>query len=128
MGNSCMSVFPKPRAWEQQDWNKTMDFFLIRWFLTATSGTKPIIVSAGHVYILLHQREKWRSTIQYGYSKTGNSCTSVFPNTHAWEQQEWNKTMRQRKTHRREAWVRKKAQRARIKEVPTAYHILIKIQ
>ena len=30
--------------------------FLIRWFLTATSGTKPIIVSAGHVYILLHQR------------------------------------------------------------------------
>ena len=32
--------------------------FLIRWFLTATSGTKPIIVSAGHVYILLHQREK----------------------------------------------------------------------
>ena len=33
-------------------------FFLIRWFLTATSGTKPIVVSAGHVYILLHQREK----------------------------------------------------------------------
>ena len=29
---------------------------LIRWFLMATSGTKPIIVSAGHVYILLHQR------------------------------------------------------------------------
>ena len=23
-----------------------------------TSGTKPIIVSAGHAYILLHQREK----------------------------------------------------------------------
>ena len=32
--------------------------YLIRWFFTATSGTKPIIVSAGHVYILLHQREK----------------------------------------------------------------------
>ena len=41
---------------------------LIRWFLTATSGTKPI-VSAGHVYILLHQRGKWGSTIQYGYRK-----------------------------------------------------------
>ena len=26
--------------------------------------------------------------------ETGNSCTSVFPNSHAWEQQEWNKTMR----------------------------------
>ena len=33
-------------------------FNLIRWFSTATTGTKPIIVSAGHVYILLHQREK----------------------------------------------------------------------
>ena len=26
--------------------------------LCSTSGTKPIIVSAGHVYILMHQREK----------------------------------------------------------------------
>ena len=42
-----------------------------RLFLTATSGTKPIIVSAGHVYILLHQREKRRSTLQYGYRKLG---------------------------------------------------------
>ena len=32
--------------------NKHGNFFLlIRWFLTATSGTKPIIVSAGNVYI-----------------------------------------------------------------------------
>ena len=44
---------------------------LIRWFLTATSGTKPIIVSAGHVYIILHQREKRGSTILYGYGKWG---------------------------------------------------------
>ena len=42
------------------------NFFLIRWFLTATSRTKPIIVAAWHIYILLHQREKWGSTIQYG--------------------------------------------------------------
>ena len=28
------------------------DFLKIIWFLTATSGTKPIIVSAGHVYSL----------------------------------------------------------------------------
>ena len=27
----------------------------------------------------------------------GNSCTSVFPNTRAWEQQDRNKTMKQRK-------------------------------
>ena len=40
-----------------RDKNKK-SFNLIRWFLAATSGTKPIIVSAGQVYILLHQREK----------------------------------------------------------------------
>ena len=92
---------------------------LIRWFLTATSGTKPILVN-----IPLHQREKWGSTIQYGYRKWGKSCTSVFQNTRAWEQQEWNKTMRQTNTDRRKAWVWKKVKRARNKEVPTAYHYL----
>ena len=35
-------------------------------------------------------------------------CTSGFPNTHAWEQQEWNKTIRQTKTLRRDARVWKK--------------------
>ena len=55
-------------------------FFLIRWFLTATSGTKPRIVSAGHVYILLHQREKGGSTIQYGYGKRGTHA-QVFSQT-----------------------------------------------
>ena len=54
-------------------------FFLISWFLTATSGTKPIIVSAGYVYILLHQREK-RSTIQYGNRKLGTHAR-VFSQT-----------------------------------------------
>ena len=39
----------------------------------------------------------------------GNSWTSVFPNTGAWEQQEWNNTMRQTKTVRREAWGWKKS-------------------
>ena len=34
--------------------NTTFKFILIRWFLTATSGIKPLIVSAEHVYILLH--------------------------------------------------------------------------
>ena len=56
------------------------DFNLIRWFLTATSGTKPIIMSAGHVYIILHQREKWGSTIQYGYRKRG-AHAQVFSQT-----------------------------------------------
>ena len=64
------------------------DFFFIRWFLTATSGIKPIIVSAGHVYILLHQREKRGSTIQYGYRKLGTHARVFSPNTSAWEQQE----------------------------------------
>ena len=35
----------------------------------------------------------------------GNSCTSVFPNTGARQQQEWNKIKKQTKTVRREAWV-----------------------
>ena len=56
----------------------TFSIVLIRWFLTATSGTKPIIVSAGHVYILLHQREKRGSTIQYGYSKWGTHARVFF--------------------------------------------------
>ena len=54
--------------------------FLIRWFLTATSGTKSIIVSAGHVYILLHQREERGSTIQHGYRKLGTHAR-VFSKT-----------------------------------------------
>ena len=41
----------------------------------------------------------------------GNSCTSVFPNTSAWQQQEWNKTKRQTKNVRREAWVWKDVKR-----------------
>ena len=32
----------------------------------------------------------------------GNSCTSVFPNTRTWEQQDLNKTMKQRKKVRRD--------------------------
>ena len=55
-------------------------FNLISWFLTATSGTKPIIVSAGHVYTLLHQREKRESTIQYGNRKRGTHAR-VFSQT-----------------------------------------------
>ena len=50
----------------------------------------------------------------------GNSCTSAFPNTHAWEQQERNKIKRQTKMVRREARVWKEAKRERTKEDPTA--------
>ena len=57
-----------------------LNFFLIKWFLTAASGTKPIIVSAGHVYILLHQTEKRGSTIHYGYRKWGTHAR-VFSQT-----------------------------------------------
>ena len=45
-----------------------------------TSATKPIIVSAGHVNILLHQREKRESTIQYGCKKRGTHAR-VFSQT-----------------------------------------------
>ena len=44
-----------------------------------------------------------------------NSCTSVFPNTWAWEQQEWNKIQKQMKKVGREAWVIKEVKRARKK-------------
>ena len=33
----------------------------------------------------------------------GNACTSVYPNTCAWEQQEQNKTKKHKKMARREA-------------------------
>ena len=52
----------------------------------------------------------------------GNSCTSVFPNTGAWEQQDLNKTMGQTKTIRREALSMEKSKAARKKEVSTPYH------
>ena len=48
-----------------------------------------------------------------------NSCKSVFPNTRAWEHHELNKIKKQTK---------KASMGGRKKEVPTAYHILIKIQ
>ena len=61
---------------------------LIRWFLTATSGTKPIIVSAGHVFYSLAKEREMRKYHLVWLQETGNSCTSVFPNTRAWKQQE----------------------------------------
>ena len=76
--------------------------FLIRLFLTSTSGTKPIIVSAGHVCILLHQREKWGSTIQYGYRKRGTH-TRVFSQTltHGNSKNEIRQWNRRRRTEER---------------------------
>ena len=73
----------------------------------------------------LFRLAKKEGTIQYG---NGNSYTSVFPNTRAWEQQDWNKIKKQTKKVRIEAWVWKEAMRARKKKVPTAYHIIIKLQ
>ena len=43
----------------------------------------------------------------------GNPCTSVFPNTRALEQQEWNKIKKQTKTERRETLVWEDVKRAR---------------
>ena len=82
--------------------------FLIRWFLTATSGTKPIIVSAWHVYILLHQREKWGSTIQYGYNKRGTH-TRVFSQTltHGNSKNEIRQWDRRRRTEERREYGKK---------------------
>ena len=48
----------------------------------------------------------------------GNSRSSVFPNTYAWEQQELNKIKKQTKKVRREACVWKEAKRARKKTSP----------
>ena len=78
--------------------------------------------------ICLIARAKKERTIQYGYRKWGTHARVFSPNTCAWEQQEWNKMKKHTKVVRRQAWVWKKAKRARKKEVPTAYHILTKIQ
>ena len=53
---------------------------LIRWFLTATLGTKPIIATPGHVYVLWHESERSGSTIKYGYRKVGTHAR-VFSQT-----------------------------------------------
>ena len=53
---------------------------LIRWILTATSGRKPIIVSAGHVLFSCTKERKKGSTIQYGYRKLGTHAR-VFSKT-----------------------------------------------
>ena len=90
-------------------------FFLIRWFLTATPGTRPVIVSAGHVYILLHQREKWGSTIQYGYRKRDTHARVLSQTlTHGNSKNEIWLWDRQRRTEERREYG-KKVQRARIK-------------
>ena len=49
---------------------------------------------------------------------------SVFQNTPAWEQQEWNNTKKQKNNERSEAGVRKVG----MKKNPTAYHYQIKMQ
>ena len=77
---------------------------LIKWFLTATSGTKPIIVSAGHVYILLHQRKKRGSAIQYGYRKRGTHAR-VFPQTLVHGKQKWIRRDRRRRTEERRVFL-----------------------
>ena len=69
-------------------------------------------------FLSMSFREKRRHHLVW-LSDMGNLCTSVFPNTHAWEQHERNNTKTQTKKVRREAWVWKEAKRARIKEVPT---------
>ena len=55
-----------------------------------------------------------------------NLCTSVFPNTYAWEQQEWNKIQKQLKKVRREAWVWKEVWKEKKYDLMT-YHYRIKI-
>ena len=92
---------------------KIKDFFLIGWFLTATSGTKPIIVFTGHVYILLHQLEKRGSSIQYGYRKRGTHARlfSLTP-THGNSKNEI-RTIKQTKTVRREGRLWNEVKRAR---------------
>ena len=48
-----------------------------------------------------------------------------FPNSRAWEQQEWNKIQKQTKTVRSEASVWKEVKLARNKKVPNQYIIII---
>ena len=79
------------------------------------------------LFIAFHKLKR-ESTIPDGYRKWGTHARVFFPNTRAWELQEWNKIKKQTKNVRRDAWVWKEAKRERKKKVPTAYHNLIKIQ
>ena len=53
------------------------------------------------------------------FKKMVNSRMNVFPNTRAWEPQEWNKTKRQTMKVRRDTWTWKEVTGARKKEIPT---------
>ena len=65
-----------------------------------------------HKRVLVPEENKFHSVWLY---KMENSCKSVFPNTCEWEQQDWNKTMKQRKKIRRGEWIWKEVQRTRKK-------------
>ena len=51
-----------------------------------------------------------------------------FPNTHTWEQQEWNKIIETDEKGKYRGIVRKEEKGAQKKKVQMAYHNLIKIQ
>ena len=65
-------------------------------------STDMIDEASAQVYRLFRLAKK-EGNIQYGYRTMRNSCTSVFPNTRAWEQQERNKIKKLTKMARRDA-------------------------
>ena len=74
-------------------------------------------------FLIIHclhsaKKKKVHFSITTGNVELIHQCS---PNTLAWEQQVRNKIKKQTKEARREARVRKKAKRARKKEVPTSH-------
>ena len=53
---------------------------------------------------------------------------SIFPNTRGWEQQELIKTKNTAEEGKKRIVSVEEVKRVRLKEVPTAYHYLIKMQ
>ena len=117
MWNSCTSVVPK-LAWnnENETRRENLDIIIVSFWQATLRPSRSCRFA------------KKEGTIQHGYRNGELMHASIFPNTLAWEQQEWNKIKKQTKKVRREAWVWKEVKQARKNEVPTAYHYQIKIQ
>ena len=72
---------------------------------TATSGTKPIIVSTGHVVSLAPKRETRNYHLVHMALGNGELMRECFPKHSIMGKARIKKTMRQTKKVRREAWV-----------------------
>ena len=103
MGNSCTSVFPNTRAWEQQERNKT----------SSSSRICLIALRLKLFNAFTERKKKVPFSMAIGNGELMHEC---FPKHLSMGTARMIKIKKQTKEVRREAWVWKKAKRARNKK------------